>query len=162
MANYNLEMYLEELEKQVQSVKAGAEAVLISLNTVRDNAESVIRATNAFSEMVEITRRAMRLKGEVRTADNPGNDMEEDWGDHSPPTPQATEDWDRELNEELKPYSFQTVRFYCYPTPQKEGSTINYEPPSPAVSSYRTTTSYQSLAVCCPACGGQPSRCPCS
>ena len=48
MANFNLEMYFEEPEKQVQSVKAGAEAVLISLNTVRDNAESVIRATNAF------------------------------------------------------------------------------------------------------------------
>ena len=162
MANFNLEMYLEELEKQVQSVKAGAEAVLISLKTVRDNAESVIRATNAFSEMVEITRRAMRLKGEVRTADSPGNDMEEDWGDHSPPTPQVTEDRDRELNEELKPYSYQTVRFYCYPTLQKEGSTINYESPSPAVPSYRTTTSYQSLAVCWPACGGQPNRCPCS
>ena len=84
MANYNLEMYLEELEKQVQSVKTGAEAVLISLNTVRDNAESVIRAADALKEIVEITRRAMRLKGEVRTADNPGNDMEEDWGDHSP------------------------------------------------------------------------------
>ena len=52
-----------------------------------------------------------------------------------PPTPQATEDWDRELNEELKPYSYQTVRFYSYPTPQKEGSTINYEPPSPVVPS---------------------------
>ena len=167
MANYNLEMYLEELEKQVQSVKAGAEAVFISLNTVRDNAESVIRATNAFSEMVEITRRAMRLKREVRTADNPGNVLEEDWGDHSPPpppthTPQATEDWDRELNEELKPYSYQTVRFYSYPTPQKIGSTINYETLSPAVSFYRTTTSYQSWAVCCPACGGRQSRCPCS
>ena len=85
MANYNLKMYLEELEKQVQSVKACAEALLISLNTVRDNVESVIRATNAFSEMVEITRRAMRLEREVRTADNPDNDMEEDWGDHSPP-----------------------------------------------------------------------------
>ena len=162
MANFNLEMYLEELENQVQSVKAGAEAVLISLNTVRDNAESVIRATNAFSEMVEIPRRAMRLKREVRTAENPANDMEEDWGDHSPPTPQATEDWDRELNEELKPYSYKTVRFYSYPTPQKECSTVNYEPPSPAVPSYRTTTSYQSWAVRCPACGGRPSRCPCS
>ena len=155
-------MYLEELEKQVQSVKAGAEAVLISLNTVRDNAESVIRATNTLSEMVEITRRAMRLKREVRTADNPANDMEEDWGDRSPPTPQATEDWDRELNEELKPYSYQTVRFYSYPTPQKEGSTINYKPPSPAVPSNRTTTSYQSWAVRCPACGGRSTRCPCS
>ena len=71
MANFNLEMYLEELEKQGQSVKAGAESVLISLNTVRDNAESVIRATTALSEMVEITRRAMRLKREVRTAENP-------------------------------------------------------------------------------------------
>ena len=98
MANFNLEMYLEELEKQGQSVKAGAEAVLISLNTVRDNAESAIRATNALSEMVEITRREMRLKREVRTAGNPAGDIEEDWGDHSPPTPQATEDWDRELN----------------------------------------------------------------
>ena len=55
MANFNLEMYLEDLEKQVQYVKADAKAVLISLNTVRDNAESVIRATNTFSEMVEIT-----------------------------------------------------------------------------------------------------------
>ena len=154
MANYNLEMYLEELEKQVQSVKAGSEAVLISLNTVRDNAESVIRAINAFSEMIEITRRPMRLKREVRTANNPANDMEEDWGDYSPPTPQATEDWDRELNEKLKPYSYQTVRFYSYPTPQKECSTINYEPPSQAVPSCRTTSSYQSWAVHCPACGG--------
>ena len=85
MANYNLEMYLEELDKQVQSVKTCAEAVLISLDTVRDNVESVIRATNAFSEMVKNTRRAMRLEREVRTADNPDNDMEEDWGDHSPP-----------------------------------------------------------------------------
>ena len=146
MANFNSEMHLEELEKKGSSVKASAEAV--------SNAESVIRAADALKEMVEITRRAMRLKREVRTVESPANDMEEYWGDRSPPTPQATEDWDRELNQKLKPYSNQTVRFYSYPTQQKEGRTFNYEPPSLAVPYYRTITSYQT--------GGQPSRCPCS
>ena len=66
-------------------MKVRGEAVLISINTVRDNAESVIRTTNAISEMVEITRRVMRFNREVRTAERPTSDMEEDWGDHSPP-----------------------------------------------------------------------------
>ena len=125
-------------------MKVSAEAVLISLNTVRSNAESVIRAADALKEMVEITRRAMRLKRKVRTVESSARDMEEYWGDRSPTTPQATEDWDRELNQKLKPYSYQTVRFYSYPTPQRECRTFNDEPPSLAVPSYRTITSYQS------------------
>ena len=60
------------------------------------------------------------------------SDEEEDWKDNSPPTPHPSEDWD--MGADNPPF---------------------YVP-------VRRTITVEQWAVQCPACGGRPSRCPCS
>ena len=146
MANqYDCEPFLRALEEQANSIGAATTDMLQCLNTFKDSAESVIRSVNNLKKMIAMTRRAMvlvhgdrvveRIEIKRESLSSPSQTAEkEDWDDQ-PSSSQSSqpEDWDAELDEEQ----------------------------SVAVLSYRTVK-FKRWAVRCPACGGRPSRCPCS
>ena len=62
MANqYDCEPFLRALEEQADSIRGATTDMVQSLNTFRDNAESVIRSVDNLKKMIAMIRRAMVL-----------------------------------------------------------------------------------------------------
>ena len=87
-----------------------------------------------MADATRMSRRVENLINDVKTEVKVEtiSDEEEDWGDSSPPTPHVSEDWDAEADD---------MPFYI---------------------PVRRTITVEQWGVRCPACGGRPSRCPCS
>ena len=108
--------------------------LLETVNAVKDTGELLLQMIENHQKMLEMSRRVENLINEVKTEVKVEtiSDKEENWGDNSPPTPHPSEDWDAEADD---------MPFYI---------------------PVRRTITVEQWGVWCPACGGRPSRCPCS
>ena len=146
---FDCEPYLRALEEQADSIRGAATGLLQSMETFKENAESVLRSVDNLKKMIGMTRRAMNLahggrvveRVEVKRESPSSSQTEEDWGDRplNNYLPGPEEDWDKEANEPS--YTF-------------EGRSV-------AIPAYRTVRRVLS-GQHCPACGGRPLRCACS
>ena len=130
----NLDSRLEHLEEQGKTMVDATRRLLETVNAVKDTGEFLLQMIENHQKMLEMSRRVENLINDAKMEVKVGtiSDEEEDWGDNSSPTPQPSEDWDAEADH---------PPFYI---PVKRTITV------------------EQWAVRCPACGGRPSRCPCS
>ena len=107
--------------------------LLETVNAVKDTGE-LLQMIENHQKMLEMSRRVENLINDAKMEVKVEtiSDEEEDWGDNSSPTPHPSEDWDAEADH---------PPFYI---------------------PVRRTITVEQWAVRCPACGGCPSRCPCS
>ena len=108
--------------------------LLETVNAVKDTGEVLLQMIENHQKMLEMSRRVENLINDAKMEVKVEtiSDEEEDWGDNSSPTPQPSED--RDVEADHPPF---------------------YIP-------VRRTITVEQWAVRCPACGGRPSRCPCS
>ena len=130
----NLDSRLEQLEEQGKTMADATRRLLETVNAVKDTGELLLQMIENHQKMLAMSRRVENLINDVKTEVKVEtiSDEEEDWGDNSPPTPQPSEDWDAEADD---------MPFYI---------------------PVRRTITVEQWGVRCPACGGRPSRCPCS
>ena len=130
----NLDSRLGQLEEQGKTMADATRRLLERVNAVKDTGELLLQMIENHQKMLEMSRRVETLINDVKTEVKVEtiSDEEEDWGDNSPPKPHPSEDWDAEANY---------MPFYI---------------------PVRRTITVEQLGVRCPACGGRPSRCPCS
>ena len=130
----NLDLRLEQLEEQGKTMADATRRLLETVNAVKDTGELLLQMIENHQKMLEMSRRVENLINDVKTEVKVEtiSDEEEDWGDNSPPTPHVSEDWDAEADD---------MPFYI---------------------PVRRTITVEQRGVRCPACGGRPSRCPCS
>ena len=108
--------------------------LLETVNAVKDTGEFLLQMIENHRKMLEMSRRVENLINDAKMEVKVEtiSDEEEDWGYNSSPTPHPSEDWDAEADH---------LPFYI---------------------PVRRTITVEQWAVRCPACGGRPSRCPCS
>ena len=130
----NMDSRLEQLEEQGKTMADATRRLLETVNAVKDTGELLLQMIENHQKMLEMSRRVENLINDVKTEVKVEtiSDEEEDWGDNSPPTPHVSEDWDAEADD---------MPFYI---------------------PVRRTITVKQWGVRCPACGGRPSRCPCS
>ena len=130
----NMDSRLEQLEEQAKTMADATRRLLETVNAVKDTGELLLQMIENHQKMLEMSRRVETLINDVKTEVKVEtiSDEEEDWGDNSPPTPHPSEDWDAEADD---------MPFYI---------------------PVRRTITVEQWGVRCPACGGRPSRCPCS
>ena len=111
-----------------------ARRLLETVNAVKDTGELLLQMIANHQKMLEMSRRVENLINDVKTEVKVEtiSDEEEDWRDNSPPTPHPSEDWDAEADD------------------------------MPFFIPVRRTITVEQRGMGCPACGGRPSRCPCS
>ena len=133
MAN-NLDLRLGQLVEQGKTMADATRRLLETVNAVEDTGELLLQMIENHQKMLEMNQRVENLINDVKTVVKVEtiSYKEEDWGDNSPPTPQPSEDWDVEADD---------MPFYI---------------------PVRRTITVEQWEMRCPACGGRPSRCPCS
>ena len=130
----NLDSRLEQFEEQGKTMADATRRLLETVNAVKDTGELLLQMIENHQKMLEMSQRLETLINDVKSEVKVEtiSDEEEDWGDSSPPTPHPSEDWDAEADD---------MPFYI---------------------PVRRTITVEQWGVPCPACGGRPSRCPCS
>ena len=129
----NLDSRFGQLEEQGKTMVDATRRLLETVNAVKDTGELLQMIENHI-KMLEMSRRVENLINDAKMEVKMGtiSDEEEDSGDNSSPTPHPSEDWDAEADH--PPFNIPV----------------------------RRTITVEQWAVRCPACGGRPSRCPCS
>ena len=130
----NLDSHLGQLEEQSKTMADATRRLLETVNAVRDTGELLLQMIENHQKMLEMRRRVENLINDVKTEVKAEtiSDEEEDWGDNSPPIPHPSADWDAEADD---------MPFYI---------------------PVRRTITVEQWGMRCHACGGRPSRCPCS
>ena len=130
----NFDSRLGQLEEQGKTMVDATRRLLEIVNAVKDTGELLLQMIENHHKKLEMCRRVENLinDAKVEVKVETISDEEEDSGDNSSSTPNPSEDRDAEADH---PHFYIPVR--------------------------RTITVEQ-WAVRCPACGGRPSRCPCS
>ena len=130
----NLDSRYGQLEEQGKTMADATRRLLETVNAVKDTGELLLQMIENHQKMLEMSRRVEQVINDVKTEVKVESisGEEEDWGDNPPPTPHASEDWDAEADD---------MPFYI---------------------PVRRAIMVEQWGMRCLACGGRPSRCPCS